>query len=316
MYSYSLQRSFHMDRRRPVRTIGPALTLALAAASIFYDEPSLPLPGFSAPNIDAVARPPRLPPPFREVSANGALPAEMKTRSEGLGDVPRGGEAYVTLDHLILDHLFFSEVHELLDGRHERQPSILAKSLERSGAKHLNLWTEEGLQQMTFGMDLKIPWQRVETVESWSGTGDRNESLGNVDQVGEMIINCTVKSLHSTNHSRLLEMSFAMDGPSVLQQLRPKLLLQLKPRAHGLEVWIGGLLEWKVHCHFLIRRPMEHGFLLGLGRLSRALVEELRTAERKRILLPSKAMWRDSDSTGTQPFLFRAIGLFTGLLHA
>ena len=26
-----------------------------------------------------------------------------------------------------------------------------------------------------------------------------------------------------------------MDGPSVLQQLRPKLLLQLKPRAHGLE---------------------------------------------------------------------------------
>ena len=56
--------------------------------------PSLPLPGFSAPNIDAVARPPRLPPPFREVSANGALPAEMKTRSEGLGDVPRGGEAY------------------------------------------------------------------------------------------------------------------------------------------------------------------------------------------------------------------------------
>ena len=25
----------------------------------------------------------------------------------------------------------------------------------------------------------RIPWQRVETVESWSGTGDRNESLGN-----------------------------------------------------------------------------------------------------------------------------------------
>jgi len=313
MYSYSLQRSFLMDRRRPVRTIGPALTLALAAASIFYDEPSLPLPGFSALDIDAVARPPR-PPPLRN-AANGAS-AERKTR-EVLGDVPRGGEAYVTLDHVILDHLSFSEVHELLDGRHEReQPSILAKSLERSGAKHLNLWTEEGLQQMTFGMDLKIPWQRVETVESWSGTGGDRESLGNVDQVDEMIINCTVKSLHSTNHSRLLEMSFAMDGPSVLQQLRPKLLLQLKPRAHGLEVWIGGLLEWKVHCHFLIRRPMEHGFLLGLGRLSRALVEEVRTAERKRILLPSKAMWRDSDSTGTQPFLFRAIGLFTGLLHA
>lgn len=36
-----------------------------------------------------------------------------------------------------------------------------------------------------------------------------------------------------------LRMSFAMDGPSVLQQLRPKLLLQLKPRAHGLEALHG-----------------------------------------------------------------------------
>jgi hypothetical protein len=25
-----------------------------------------------------------------------------------------------------------------------------------SGAKHLNLWTEEGLKQLTFGMDMKI----------------------------------------------------------------------------------------------------------------------------------------------------------------
>ena len=31
-------------------------------------------------------------------------------------------------------------------------------SSRRSGAKHLNLWTEEGLQQMTFGMDLKNLW--------------------------------------------------------------------------------------------------------------------------------------------------------------
>ena len=37
----------------------------------------------------------------------------------------------VTLDHVILDHLSFLELHELLDGRHERQrSSILAKSLE------------------------------------------------------------------------------------------------------------------------------------------------------------------------------------------
>ena len=33
-------------------------------------------------------------------------------------------------------------------------------SPRRSGAKHLNLWTEEGLQQMTFGMDLKNLWSK------------------------------------------------------------------------------------------------------------------------------------------------------------
>ena len=44
----------------------------------------------------------------------------------------------VTLDHLILDHLSFSELHELLDGRHERQPSILAKSLEYLGVAKKN----------------------------------------------------------------------------------------------------------------------------------------------------------------------------------
>lgn len=43
-------------------------------------------------------------------------------------------------------------------------PSLAANlwitSLRRSGAKHLNLWTEEGLQQMTFGMDLKNLWSK------------------------------------------------------------------------------------------------------------------------------------------------------------
>lgn len=291
-----------MSRRKQVRSWVPVAVLA-CLTSVFYDEPSSePLPGFSALDAERPTRPPRRSPP-------GA--AARARQAPALTERPRD-EAYVTLDHVLLPRLFFHELSDIFDG-HWSQHSVLPRSLEHSGAKHLNLWTEEGLKQLTFGMDMKIPWHHVETVESWSA-GEASSRFA--VSSSEMMINCTVKSLRSTNHSRLLEMSFEMEGP-VLQRLRPKLLLQMEAHRDGLEVWVGGLLEWKVHCHFLIRRPMEHGFLLGLGRLSRAILEELRTqADQKVRRNANTAVLAEG-----HPFLFRAQGppfgpFFGRMLHA
>lgn len=305
-----------MSRRKQVRTWGPVAVLA-CLTSVFYDEPSSePLPGFSALDAERPTRPPRMSAP--PGAAPGAAAPGARAR---LAATERPmEEAYVTLDHVLLPRLFFHELSDIFDG-HWSQDSVLPKSLEHSGAKHLNLWTEEGLKQLTFGMDMKIPWHHVETVESWSGAG-RVRGAGEASSrfavsSSEMMINCTVRSLRSTNHSRLLEMSFEMEGP-VLQRLRPKLLLQMEPHRDGLEVWVGGLLEWKVHCHFLIRRPMEHGFLLGLGRLSRAILEELRTEADQKV---RRKNVNTVVAVEGHPFLFRALGprfgpVFGGMLHA
>ena len=56
--------------------------------NIQRSRPSLPLPGFSALDIDAVARPPR-PPPFTGAQGANVAPQEVRGR-----DVPSGGEAY------------------------------------------------------------------------------------------------------------------------------------------------------------------------------------------------------------------------------
>ncbi|CAK8997005.1 unnamed protein product [Durusdinium trenchii] len=241
-------------RRWPLRLCA----FLLLASTALQDAPSLPLPGFSA-TIDLPTRPPPRAPGLRR----DPHPTAMDVGEELT-------VSYASFDHQTLEHLSV-DLATIFEGPWT-EDSLLAKSLERSGATHLRVGWQQGLRQMTFMMDMKVPWHHVETVEAWSG-----KVVSGVDvSSSEMRINSTVRSLRSTNHSWMLEISFDMDAP-VLERLRPKLLIQLEPRAQGLEVWTGGLLEWKAHCHFLIRRPMEHGFFLGLARLSRAVLEELRT---------------------------------------
>eukprot|EP00438_Fugacium_kawagutii_P011086 Skav208622 [mRNA] locus=scaffold248:644762:646136:- [translate_table: standard] len=116
-------------------SLGPLAALIFLAV---YDEPrNLPLPGFSA--LDTVESPTKRPPNRRPAPnrvarmAHGA--AETVERS--------GDEAYVTLDHVLLQQLSFHELPKIFDQWNEKQ-SILAKSLERLGRNdalsHRSVW--------------------------------------------------------------------------------------------------------------------------------------------------------------------------------
>mmetsp|Transcript_61238 Transcript_61238/g.143291 ORF Transcript_61238/g.143291 Transcript_61238/m.143291 type:complete len:292 (+) Transcript_61238:60-935(+) len=176
--------------------------------------------------------------------------------------------AYVTLQQETLPDLRTDDVAQELF-HHWSLDSLLVKSLVRSGASHLFVSKHEGHKQLSFEMKMNIPWQQVQTVEKW--TAETRMPTNSA-----MLVRGIVTSLRSKERLTV-EIKFEMETP-VVRRLLPRLQLFIEPGdGQSLKVWIGGLLEWKECCHFLVRRPMEHGFMLGLGRFARAILEELRS---------------------------------------
>lgn len=264
------------------RSASKCMFLALL---LFFNRASL-----ERPDRPSFSTPPA-PPPLRKsgkqvhwqlLHGGRATPRPLVARS-----------AYITLQEETLSNLRPDDVAEEFF-RHWSLDSLLVRALARSGASHLFPWKSEGNRQLSFGMKMNIPWHHVQRVESWSSHSKMPA------ETGDLLIRSAVTAAHGKD-TLTVEITFEMDSP-VISRLLPRLQLFIEPsEQHAIKVWIGGLVEWKEYCHFLIRRPMEHGFMLGLSRLARTLLDELRRLVPSRSLpCPPEAERRAERSTHDQ----------------
>jgi len=157
--------------------------------------------------------------------------------------------------------------------------ALPVRSLSRVGASKLSAWQTGGLREISFGMVMGIPWQKIEIVEGWTRSSDDVTERGSEAGVGSQDVRGTVRYVVQ-EESLSVEITFHMSQP-ILNRMRPRLQLNFAPvhvegKGQGMKVWFGGHVEWKEKCHFMIRKPMERGFLLGLSRYGLAIMDEIR----------------------------------------
>lgn len=191
--------------------------------------------------------------------------------------------AYTTLQEDTVEGLNTEALAEELQADTWLHDSFLVKTLEEAGATNVQVSpAHAGVRNIAFNMDMWIPWKNVEVVEGWGEEGsekkpsDHQEALPAPQRGGGMPVQGTIRSVKQ--HDELsVELTFSMGQP-VLNRMSPKLQLALKPtgKDKSISVWLGAFIEWTKPCHFMIRKPMDTGFLAGLRRYGQAILTELR----------------------------------------
>eukprot|EP00933_Yihiella_yeosuensis_P065360 TRINITY_DN69104_c0_g1_i1.p1 TRINITY_DN69104_c0_g1~~TRINITY_DN69104_c0_g1_i1.p1 ORF type:complete len:320 (+),score=38.83 TRINITY_DN69104_c0_g1_i1:52-1011(+) len=195
-------------------------------------------------------------------------------------------QAYTTLQEEEIEGIDIADIakvsSDLLTSEEFPFSTIFVKSIERSGASDILVWPgENGVKHMSFDMDMGIPWPKVSRVEGWTG-GD-NDSGSDKEQLesssSAVRVETTLEPVRKNDNGVLsLEITFSMTR-TVLNRILPRLLVQFIPGSSlgvPTQVWIGGNIEWTKSCNFLIRKPMAVGFMAGLRRYSKAILEELK----------------------------------------
>jgi len=204
---------------------------------------------------------------------------------------------YTTLDEGSVEGLDLKRLVEELRAEDWNADSLLVRSMRHTGASDISVWSSPGGEHhMSFGMEMGIPWASIERVESWSRPGGADESHEHspeqqeealtahveVASDGGLLVDSIASYPHVWEDTVTFNVEFSMNQPFI-SRMRPSLQVKLQHVGETVQVWIGGNLEWSTPCHFLIRKGMDRGFLLGLRRYSHTLLAELRrraTADR------------------------------------
>lgn len=258
------------SRRRLRRPAVLAATVALAA-TVFEPAPNpSDGQGFSAPTRNMAERfqPSGLGQWRRSYEVLHGLGARLRP--------PR--RAYSTLDQDTFQGLDIKALVDELTAEAWDSESLLVKAMRDIGATDVSAWTDrQGKRRLSFGMDMGIPWNNVASVESWGQQGNEleedAEDHGGADD--KHLVHGMVGSVMVHQDTVTVDLTFSVNQP-VIRRMLPRLRLRLHPGSEAVKVWIGGFIEWTKPCHFLIRKPMDIGFLSGLRRYSQAILVELR----------------------------------------